>query len=793
MKPGNNKGEHGTMKRQDMNRQWRFQSSRLPCGMVDLPHDFSILQKRDPKTPGGRGTGFFPGGEAEYSKTLAVPPEWKGKKVILEFEGVYMNATVRLNDQIVAQHPYGYTSFHCNLTPFLKYGKENVITVQVNNNALPNSRWYSGSGIYRPVWIMVGESLHVKPWGVYVTAPEVSVHSSKILVKTEVENSGTESAAVRVRSTLLDACGAAVASGETELQVAGNSEGTAEQNISISPVCLWSTEDPYLYTLKSEIIKDSAVIDTAETPVGIRSISFDSQNGFRLNGVSMKLKGGNVHHDCGILGAASYARAEERKAELLKANGFNAVRCAHNPPSSSFLDACDRLGMLVLDEAFDCWRESKNPYDYHLYFNDWWKRDMASMVLRDRNHPSVILWSTGNEIPERDGRSEGYDYAKKLADYVRSLDNTRAVTNAICWPAPSLGFSPLNIDMDALSKDFDLWGETTEKFAEPLDVVGYNYLLERYGKDAEKYPNRVICGTESFLGDSFKYWETADQYPNVIGDFYWTSMDYLGEAGIGGTNYEEDSCSPGEYPWHQAFCGDIDICGFKRPQSYYRDCVWGISKAPYIAVYKPENHGKTAKASYWGWQDVVSSWTWPGFEGKPTVVEVYSEDDKVELFLNGKTLGRKPAGKENGYTATYELNYEPGTLLAVGYRSGSEASRSVLKTAGKPAAIRLTPDRDSLKEQFGDLSYVTVELEDTQGNIVGNADNEIHFSVCGVGSLLAVGSGNPVSEEMYVGNVRKAYQGRAMVVIRADGKAGDIVLTAVSDGIPASSVTIRVH
>ncbi|WP_339278685.1 glycoside hydrolase family 2 TIM barrel-domain containing protein [Paenibacillus sp. FSL W8-1187] len=778
------------MIKQDLNRQWTFKSSQLPSGIVDLPHDFSILQKRDPDTPAGIGNGYFPGGVGEYQKILFVPEEWRGKKVMLEFEGVYMNATVRINSHIVAQQPYGYTTFHCDLSPYLMYGKDNTIDVHVNNSAIPNTRWYSGSGIYRPVWLMVGEQVHIKPWGVFAAAQEVSAESSTTAVRTEVENSGEAAAAAIVRSTLLDAAGSAVASHEVEVQIPGKCSIEASQTLVVEPARLWSVEDPYLYTLKSEVLLEGKVVDLAETSIGIRSISFDARQGFRLNGVPTKLKGGNVHHDTGLLGAAAYGRAEERKIELLKASGYNAVRCAHNPPSPSFLDACDRLGMLVMDEAFDVWRESKVTNDYHLHFADWWERDLAAMVLRDRNHPSIILWSTGNEIGERDGRSDGYAYARKLADYVRSLDDTRAVTNGICWVG-SLRFSPIGIDPSAIPEGFDYWGETTESYAEPLDVVGYNYEQKRYKSDSVKYPDRVICSTENYLMDSLEYWMTADEHPNVIGDFYWTSLDYLGEAGVGAVRYGGEK-EVIRYPWHVAYCGDIDICGFKRPQSHYRDCVWEIAKAPYIAVYKPEHYGKNPVLWGWSWPDVVPSWTWPGYEGKPTVVEVYSTDEEIELFLNGTSLGRQGAGKPNKYKAAFELHYEAGELLAVGYRGGSEASRAALRTAEAPAAIRLTPDRSRLEAEFGDLSYITVEVVDASGNVVHDAADDIYFTACGAGTLIAVGNSNPVSEEMYVGHRRKAYEGRAMAVVRADGESGEIVLTAMAEGIPASTVAIAV-
>ena len=790
------------MNKQNLDRQWKF----MPAGtannwwiksaegtVVDLPHDFSITQKRDPNTLAGAGTGFYPGGVGVYEKTLFIPTDWKGKKVVLEFEGVYMNATVHINNQLVAQHPYGYTSFHCNLTPYLHYGRNNIIRVKANNGALPNSRWYSGSGIYRHVWLLLGGDIHIVPWGIFVTTPKVAPETSLVCVKTNIENSGTDNVSVTIRSTLLSDSGREVAVGKAVHNISAGDTAEVVQTLNVTPARLWSVENPYLYTLKSEVIKEGTIIDSTETKIGIRSISFDAKNGFRLNGVSTKLKGGCVHHDCGLLGAMSYNRAEERKVELLKASGFNAVRCSHNPPSPAFLEACDRLGMLVIDEAFDCWRESKNPNDYGLYFEDWWQRDVASMVIRDRNHPSVIMWSTGNEIPERNGNSEGYSYARKLADFIRNLDNTRGITNAL----NAIGSDPLvnglAANMLKTSEDFDYWGELSRKFVEPLDIVGYNYLRDRYESDGEKFPDRVICGAETFPREAYDYWDAVERLPYVIGDFVWTSLDYLGEAGLGHVWYNGEQDFLGGYPWHQAFCGDIDICGFKRPQSYYRDCVWGISTAPYIAVYKPDNYEKTPDISRWGWPDVVASWTWRGYEGKPTVVDLYSEEDEVELFLNGKSLGRKPTGKANRYIASFEVVYEVGELTAVGYKNGAAVSRSVLRTAGAPAIIRLTPDCSKLKAEFGDLSYVTVEILDAEGNLVQDACNNIYFTIEGTGSLLAVGSGNPVTEEMYVGNQRKVHEGRAMVVVRSGDEVGNIILTAAADGIPSTQITIRVE
>jgi beta-galactosidase len=789
------------MIRQNLDRQWNFHAASSSSNswwitpktsVVDLPHDYSITLERDPDSPGGASNGFFPGGSVVYEKKLFIPVEWKEKEVVLEFEGVYMNATVRFNNQIVAQHPYGYTSFHCDLTPYLLFDRDNVIRVTVNNTSMPNTRWYSGTGIYRHVWLLTGEKIHIAPWGIFVKTPMVTDESSLVDVAVTIENNSTEAEKLVVRTTILDQDGKKVVETDSSVDAAAGSKAETRQELNVLNPNLWSDVNPYLYTLRTELIREGSVIDRTDTRIGIRSISFDPTNGFQLNGKSIKLKGGCVHHDCGVLGSAAYDRAEERKIQLLKDSGFNAVRCAHNPPSPAFLDACDRLGMLVIDEAFDCWREGKNPYDYNTHFEDWWQRDMVSMILRDRNHPSIIIWSTGNEIVERDGRSEGYAYARRLADFVRSLDDTRAITNALCGIGPDPMVSGLAANMIEIPEGYDYWAELSHQFVGPLDVVGYNYLLNRYEKDGEKYPDRIICGTETFPKDAFDYWEAVERLPYVIGDFVWTSLDYIGEAGIGHVWYNGEKSFLGNYPWHTAFCGDIDICGFKRPQSYYRDCVWGISKTPYIAVYKPEHYGRTADISRWGWPDVVSSWTWPGFEGKPIVIDIYCADSEVELLLNGKSLGRKPAGKENKYTAQFELTYEPGTLEAVGYENGVPVSRQVLRTAGTPAQLRLTPDRNSLNAVFGDLSYITAELLDAEGNLCHNADNLVYFTASGAGSVLAVGNGNPLSKEMYVGNQRRIYEGRAIVVVRTNGEKGEIVLTASAEGIQPVSTTIKV-
>ena len=783
--------------KQSFNAQWVFKPTNRQAyllhgqaeNIVDLPHDFSIEMRRDPNARTLNSCGYFPGDIVYYDKLFHAPEEWRGKRVFMLFEGVYMNAAVRFNQQVVVRHPYGYTSFFCELTEYLLIGTENNISVRVNNDANPNSRWYSGSGIYRPVWLVVKDRVSIENWGIFAFTEKLSEESAVLQVKTRLNNARKTAANVTLRSSLKKD-GRIVADASSDQQLAGMSNAELIQHIHVENPSLWSDVTPGLYVLCSELYEDGVLKDSEETSVGLRSISFDALNGFQLNGKTMKLRGGCVHHDCGLLGAAAHADAEERKVRLLKQSGFNAVRCAHNPPAPAFLDACDRLGMLVIDEAFDVWTGEKMAMDYAVYFNEWWERDLASMILRDRNHPSIIMWSTGNEISERDGRSKGYETARTLADFTRSMDPTRAVTNALCGIAEpgQRGGLPAALRPDG----DDYWDALTMEFAKPLDVVGYNYQYERYEKDARVHPDRIICGTETFPKAAYETWQATERHPSVIGDFVWTSLDYLGEAGIGRLTYQKESGFCGDYPWHQAYCGDIDICGFKRPQSYYRDCVWGIANAPYIAVYKPQHYGEPVFMKDWGWPDVTASWTWRGFEGKPIQADVYSLDDEVELFLNGRSVGRKPCGQVNKYIASFEFTYEPGVLKAVGINAGKADAETILKTAGVPAAIRLVPEQIRLSASPNALAFVTAEVVDAQGDRAPDAKSVLHFAVCGPALLIAVGNGDPVSEEPYVGQVRSAHEGRAMVVVRCNGEPGDITLTACAEGLTTASITIAV-
>ncbi|HLP76999.1 MAG TPA: glycoside hydrolase family 2 TIM barrel-domain containing protein, partial [Candidatus Paceibacterota bacterium] len=552
----------------------------------------------------------------------------------------------------------------------------------------------------------------------------------------------------------------------------GRETRSIEQSVEVNSPKLWSPESPELYSAEIEIVSAGKTLAKTSTHFGIRKIEVDAENGFRLNGQMLKLKGGCMHHDNGPLGSATIDRAEERRVELMKANGFNAIRTSHNPPSPAFLDACDRLGILVIDEAFDCWTVGKNGQDYSLYFKDWAGRDIASMVRRDRNHPSVIMWSVGNEIPDQ-FRAEATQ--KMLREAVISHDSTRPITQAICsdW---SRGWN---------------WDLSSDIGFKHLDVGGYNYHPEKYESDHARNPKRVMYGSESYPKDFFDYWTLVEKHPYIIGDFVWTAMDYFGESGIGHAlpSTEKDSFLM-PWPWYNAWCGDIDVCGFKKPQSYYRDVVWRRSQIE-MAVHTPLPDGAFERVSGWGWPDEARSWNWSGREGKPLQVVVYSRCESVRLELNGKVIGEKPVSAATKLMAKFDVPYETGELRAIGLVNGREVAKATLKTAGEPKGIRLTADRSAIRAERNDLSYVTVEVVDAKGNRVPNAVIPVRFAISGAGELAATGSSAPDDASSFHVPLRKTYEGRCLVILRPNGDAGKITLTAEADGLKPAAIVIK--
>ncbi len=744
---------------------------------LDLPHDWSIEDIPGTNIPvdsnavGRASTGYTVGGTAWYRKTIYAGREMEGKCVRIQFDGVYMNADIWLNGILLGTHPYGYTSFSYDITSKLVPGKRNTIAVRVKNEGR-NTRWYSGSGIYRHVWMIATEQLHVDHWGTYITSSVVSRDLAVVNVRTNILNETPEDTEILLVTRILKDDGTEAAVIEARKTIQGKSGNEFNNNLEITNPLLWSPESPSVYTAVSEVYTldgdvRSEMTDRTESTFGIRSISVSAEEGFLLNGNPILLKGGCMHHDNGPLGAAAYDRAEERRIELMKASGFNAIRCSHNPPSPAFLDACDRLGMMVIDESFDVWKEQKNPDDYNLYFDDWWEEDMTSMIKRDRNHPSIVLWSIGNEVPER-GKPEGAELAHMLAEFTREMDSTRPVTAAV--------------NMVTLDKD---------PYFDELDVCGYNYANNGYVRDHERLPERIIVGTESFPRMAFENWMAVKDYPWVIGDFVWTGFDYLGEASIGWLGFAFGTTF---YPWIEAYCGDIDICGWKRPQSFYRDALWKPDRVS-VFVTSPEptfklNPGSRG-ASMWSWPDEVASWNWEGYEGKPMDVKVYSSCEEVELFLNGKSLGKMKTGREAKFTAQYQVEYASGTLRVAGYTGGTEVASGELRTTGKPENLSLFADRETIKADGQDLCYVTVEINDNGGLRVPTAGNLVKFGIKGPGRIIAVGSSDPLGDQSFTRPERKAYQGRCLVIIKSENKAGEITLKAESDGIQSSEIKIR--
>jgi len=809
------------MRRENIDRSWSFVEGVPASGapqneaVVNLPHDFTIKTDVAADAPGKSSTGYYKGGIGTYTKMLDIPEDLKGKRILIEFDGVHMNAVVSLNGQVVKRHSFGYSPFHADITQYARHGKVNRLTVTVNNSAEPNSRWYAGSGIYRHIDMLVSEKVHISPWGVFAYLSHIVGKTAFVKVETTVENHTAEAANVWV-DTVVSPCGEETCgTGRTKVYVPACGSAKTTVLVKVPEAKLWDLNSPNLYCAKATVSDINGELDSQETTFGIRTISVDPENGFMLNGRSLKLKGGCVHHDNGLIGASSFYASEYRKIERHIEGGFNAIRTAHNPPSRDLLEACDKLGVLVMDEAFDCWLNGKNPYDYATIFETDWQSDMESFILRDRNHPSIVMWSTGNEIIERGGLSEGYLWADKLASFMRSVDPTRYITNGVCsfWSgleddeqkkmmeemmkAREGGATAQNMDT---SYGVKIWGDFTEAFVSPLDIVGYNYLDSRYAFDGKNYPNRVICGTESFPKMYDKVWAEVEKHPHVIGDFTWTSYDYIGEAGVGKSAFmppeTEDSpyllsSQTSVFPWRLANDADFDILGNARPQLAFRRIIWG-SDETYIAAQNPKYHDLKEIISMWGFRDVNESWTWDAAGGTPIKVTVFSGADEVELIINGKSAGVAAAGKENRYTAEFDVPYSAGCVEAVSRTEGKEISRAALRTVGKPAEIVLVPEKTEISADGQDLCYVHLNVVDSDGNIVPNAEVMASATVTGAAELIGFGSANPVTSENYAAGSFTSFNGRLLAILRPGYEPGTATLTVKSSlGETCTNIAVR--
>ena len=789
------------MQEYDLNQGWSVQkegSDRIR--MTDLPDDAMLRENRSPKARAGSAGAFFDGGKYSYRKTWQVSGKLADSTLLLEFEGVYQKAAVWLNGEIIAEHPYGYTGFFAEATGKVREGG-NELTVIADNSAIPNTRWYSGSGIYREVHLYAGGKEYISPG-----SPRITVLDGE---RIRVQTSGTiGSSRVRVRICSEGNC---VCEGEGRDVI-----------LQIPEARHWDAEHPFLYTCEASLEKDGSVTDTAAVSFGMRTLSWGKE-GFLVNGIPVLFRGACIHHDNGILGACSFRDAEERRVRILKEAGFNAIRSAHNPLSKAMLAACDRMGMYVMDEAFDMWLVHKNPYDYAGdTFRSWWCHDLSVMIDRDFSHPSVVMYSIGNEISEL-GRADGQDMARKMTDFCHRMDPTRPVTAGVNLALaqmasfsrkakPFANESEQGTDDTAKAPTSEFFNKLTnylgnqmdkaastkraDRIAEVLrgilDIPGYNYATSRYGKDARQVPGRPEVGSETMTHTLYRNWQLVKQIPTLIGDFMWTGWDYLGESGIGTIRYLDRRTRKDAEPGLiiSSGAGVIDICGKMRPEVGWNRIIWGLEQKPVIGV-DPYTHADHFKSSrMWRKKDTLASWSWEGCEGKKADVTVYSDAPYVELLCNGVTLGRKQTRED--CAVFKKVPYQPGTLEASAQKAdGEETGRSRLVSAGKETVISLTPEKKVLYANGQDLCFLNIGITDRNGIVKSSQDRKLSVTVTGGGTLQAFGSARPTMAENFTGTEHTAYYGRALAVIRAGYRPGIIRVEVTGPDLEKQTVVIE--
>ena len=766
---------------------------------VTLPHDAMLNGGKNEQSINGTNTGFRDGGVYNYSKIYKPEAEDINKTIKLHFDGVYMNALVYVNQQLVASHPYGYSGFTVALNDFLNFGQENEIRVSVHNSASPNSRWYSGSGIYRDVYLLKSDETYLDYQGCYVSTDYIDEDSATISVTATVVSRASRRRELQLVTEIMNSSGNIIKSKTQPIVAFENDKEVYRFRLSVDDPRLWSDESPYLYTLRCSLMENGNVLDTDENTFGIRTLKVDGKHGLRINGKVTNLRGACIHHDNGIMGAVSMTEVEYRRIKLLKEAGFNAIRMAHNPASPALLKACDELGMYVMDEAFDMWTRCKSDNDYALSFSKWWKSDLEAMVKNDRLSPSVIMYSIGNEIPEI-GTDQGAKLCKEMADYVKSLDDSRftmAAINGVFAAGDGIGkimsdlsdgeFSGGNVNdfmaiMDTkmhLIVTHDEVQKRLDKACATLDIAGYNYMTARYEKDLVENPDRVIVGSETYAPQIAENWAIVKKQPNVIGDFTWTGWDYIGEAGVGVVGYAwgEGGFGAG-YPKQMAYVGDLDITGFRRPASYFREIVFGRRTNPYIVTQNPYKYGKQPFMTPWVISDSIASWTYPDMEGKPIVVEIYSAGDSVELFVNGNSLGRQ---KVEGFIARFDTVYSKGSVEAVSYDGGKEIGRSTLSTA---VDAKLTAH---VEYSGKNLAFINLVKEDANGNVDTYTKTRVNAKVTGALEF-RMGSGNYEPEDNFITESTDLFNGRGQMIIRKSGE-NDKVNIEISD----SNVTLSLE
>ncbi|TXG39266.1 beta-galactosidase GalB [Seonamhaeicola maritimus] len=791
----------------DFNKDWLFQKDSIANAetvnfddsdwqKVTLPHDWSIDGPFDNKYNARTG-GLPVHGIGWYRKHFTIEKGLEGKQISVEFDGAMSNAKVYLNGEYIGERPYGYIGFEIDLTKHINFGSDNVIAVRLAPEDL-SMRWYAGAGIYRNVRLKINNSIHIPQWGTYITTPNITNGNADVNIETKLKNTGANRSEVSLSTVIKDANGNIVGETDSNDSLDANSEKAISQIIKISNVTLWDINKSYLYTAHSTLKIGNDIVDEYETPFGVRTIEFNTKDGFLLNGKKVRFNGVCMHHDLGPLGTGVNYRATERQMQIMQSMGVNALRTSHNPPSPEMLEVCDKLGIVVIDEAFDEWKIGKVPNGYHKYFDDWHEKDLRDMIKRDRNHPSVIMWSIGNEILEQ-GRKDGWKLTKHLNDICHDEDDTRPTTVGFnYYPAPFVN-----------------------KLANHVDIVGMNYWPTTYSKIVEENPEMIVYGSETSsqtssrgvyhlpiefkekhetnhvssydvtVGPPWAYapdieFDALEQSSNSLGEFVWTGFDYLGEpTPYGGRDNSTNGYWNDDWPSRSSYFAPVDLCGFPKDRYYLYQSQW---------TTKPMVH-------------VLPHWNWEGQEGKTIPVYSYTNCEEVELFVNGKSFGKKVKGKdfteipseyhefEKGmyktkYRLSWNVPYQPGSIKVVAYKDGKEAAIKEIKTAEKPSKIKLEADRSEISADGKDLSFITISVLDENGNICPKADNLINFKIEGAGTLAAVGNGDQTSLASFRAPERKAFSGKCLLIVKSDESAGAISITASSAGLTQETISI---
>lgn len=755
----------------------------VPPSGADSPPD--RIGPFDPAASGaGWATGWTVGGIGWYRKPFALPDLAPGEQVELIFDGAYLITEAWLNGTLLGRNINGYLPFSFDLTPHLRRDGSNMLAVRVANEG-QTARWYSGSGLYRHVWLRRTGAVRIPDHGVTVRTASVGPQGAILDIGVEIESRGEGPGDVECAVAILDAGGRAVATTSRKIALAPGRSDRIEMTLTLSNPALWSPETPHLYHAEVTLRSGGRITDRQQPRFGIRTLHLSAATGLQINGKSYKLRGACVHHDNGLLGAVAIDRAERRKVELLKANGFNAIRCSHNPHSPAFMEACDELGMIVISELFDNWELPKfSAQGYQNYFKEHWRQDATTWVRRDRNYPSVVMWSMGNEIPEA-GSKHGIQIATEMRALILDLDPTRLITNALS--SGTMGKS----------------GAAARKL---LDLSGYNYGLQAAAKDHGDDPEQIVVLTETFADNAFDVWQQADQSPWLLGEFLWSGIDYLGETGCGSARLANEGTAPNaamnfmgvdmsnlfvwDYPAYQSGCGDIDILGLRKPASFYRDVVWDRSPLE-LFVQRPLPAGKVEALTGWGWHDELASWTWPGHEGQPMTVRAYSRGDTVALLLDGKEVARTALTPAHKRKAILTIPYAPGALTAVAYANGKEIGRRTLTTTGPATRLRLRAEQERIGSGPDELAFVFVEVTDAQGRLVPDAAVPVTFTVDDAARLLRAGSANPFGIESFQNARTRTFHGVAQAILQPTGRRGEAVVRVSGEGLIEGRLRLR--